>query len=57
MIPAIEVHAHCAHGGGSLPYGPGRIDNAWRRRHDIAGTLEAGRVTTWPGLDRVGTAS
>ncbi len=29
-----------AHGGGSLPYALGRMDNAWRQRPDVVGTSE-----------------
>lgn len=29
-----------AHGGGSFPYWLGRMDNAWRQRHDVVGTSE-----------------
>ncbi|WP_433503566.1 amidohydrolase family protein [Pseudonocardia halophobica] len=33
-----ELRICFAHGGGSFPFWIGRMDNAWRERHDVVGT-------------------
>jgi len=33
-----ELRICFAHGGGSFPFWVGRMDNAWRERHDVIGT-------------------
>ncbi|MCE0766225.1 amidohydrolase family protein [Pseudonocardia kujensis] len=33
-----ELRICFAHGGGSFPFWVGRMDNAWRERHDVVGT-------------------
>ncbi|MFR9805964.1 amidohydrolase family protein [Pseudonocardia sp. RS010] len=33
-----ELRICFAHGGGSFPFWVGRMDNAWRERHDLVGT-------------------